>query len=62
MVPAVWQGSVQTILPVTNTRAVKRPRCTTPNGRSIQAEGIVPDIVVERAEMKSVETNRRAKN
>ncbi|MED5315269.1 MAG: S41 family peptidase, partial [Pseudomonadota bacterium] len=33
----------------------------TPNGRSIQAEGIVPDIVVERAEVKSVETDRRTK-
>ena len=33
----------------------------TPNGRSIQAEGIVPDIVVERAEVTSVELNRRTK-
>jgi len=33
----------------------------TPNGRSIQAEGIVPDIVVERAEVKSVESSRRTK-
>ena len=33
----------------------------TPDGRSIQAEGIVPDIVVERAEVKSVESERRTK-
>ena len=57
------KGSVQTILPVTNTRAVKLTTALyyTPNGRSIQAEGIVPDIVVERAEVKSVETDRRTK-
>ena len=54
---------MQTILPVTDTRAVKLTTALyyTPNGRSIQAEGIVPDIVVERAEVKSVESNRRTK-
>ena len=36
-------------------------RYYTPNGRSIQAEGIVPDIVVERAEVKPVESRRRTK-
>ena len=57
------KGSVQTILPVTETRAVKLTTAlyNTPNGRSIQAEGIVPDIVVERAEVKSVESARRTK-
>ena len=57
------KGSVQTILPVSDTRAVKLTTALyyTPNGRSIQAEGIVPDIVVERAEVKSVESNRRTK-
>ena len=57
------KGSVQTILPVTDTRAVKLTTALyyTPNGRSIQAEGIVPDIVVDRAEVKSVESNRRTK-
>ncbi len=57
------KGSVQTILPITDTRAVKLTTALyyTPNGRSIQAEGIVPDIVVERAEIKSVESNRRTK-
>ena len=57
------KGSVQTILPVTETRAVKLTTALyyTPNGRSIQAEGIVPDIVVERAEVTSVESARRTK-
>jgi carboxyl-terminal processing protease len=57
------KGSVQTILPISDTRAVKltTARYYTPNGRSIQAEGIVPDIVVDRAEVKSVESNRRRK-
>jgi carboxyl-terminal processing protease len=57
------KGSVQTILPVNDTRAVKLTTALyyTPNGRSIQAEGIVPDIVVERAEVTSVESNRRTK-
>ena len=57
------KGSVQTILPISDTRAVKltTARYYTPNGRSIQAEGIVPDIVVERAEVKPVESRRRTK-
>ncbi len=44
------KGSVQTIIPITESRAVKltTARYFTPNGRSIQAEGIVPDIRVPR--------------
>jgi carboxyl-terminal processing protease len=47
------KGSVQTILPLSESRAIKltTARYFTPNGRSIQAEGIVPDIVVERAQV-----------
>jgi carboxyl-terminal processing protease len=43
------KGSVQTIFPMTNNTAVKitTARYYTPSGRSIQAEGIVPDIAVE---------------
>jgi len=43
------KGSVQTILPMNNGTAVKitTARYFTPNGRSIQAEGIVPDIKIE---------------
>lgn len=43
------KGSVQTILPLTNETAIKltTARYYTPNGRSIQAKGIVPDIALE---------------
>ena len=43
------KGSVQTILPLGNNTAIKltTARYYTPNGRSIQAKGIVPDVVVE---------------
>jgi carboxyl-terminal processing protease len=45
------KGSVQTILPLPNNQAVKltTARYYTPSGRSIQAKGIVPDIVVDDA-------------
>ncbi|HXZ49038.1 MAG TPA: S41 family peptidase [Usitatibacter sp.] len=45
------KGSVQTILPLPNNQAVKltTARYYTPSGRSIQAKGISPDIVVEDA-------------
>ncbi|MDP2247325.1 MAG: S41 family peptidase [Nitrosomonadales bacterium] len=45
------KGSVQTILPMNNGSAIKltTARYYTPEGRSIQAKGIVPDIVVEEA-------------
>jgi len=48
------KGSVQNILPLSDGRAIKltTARYFTPNGRSIQAEGIQPDIWVERAEIK----------
>jgi carboxyl-terminal processing protease len=54
------KGSVQTVLPISENRAVKltTARYFTPKGRSIQAEGIVPDIVVERAKITSVEGQR----
>ncbi|GAB3468847.1 S41 family peptidase [Azotobacter salinestris] len=47
------KGSVQTVLPLNNDRALKLTTALyfTPNGRSIQAQGIVPDIVVERARL-----------
>ena len=43
------KGSVQTILPLTNDTALKltTARYYTPSGRSIQAEGITPDIILE---------------
>lgn len=43
------KGSVQTILPLGNNTAIKltTARYYTPSGRSIQAKGIVPDIITE---------------
>jgi carboxyl-terminal processing protease len=43
------KGSVQTILPMQNQSALKltTARYYTPSGRSIQAQGIVPDIILE---------------
>lgn len=45
------KGSVQTILPLVNAAALKltTARYYTPNGRSIQAKGIDPDIPVEES-------------
>ena len=47
------KGSVQTILPMTGGTALKltTARYYTPSGRSIQATGIVPDIVTEEAKI-----------
>jgi carboxyl-terminal processing protease len=47
------KGSVQTVLPISESRAVKLTTALyfTPNGRSIQAEGIEPDIFVDRAKV-----------
>jgi carboxyl-terminal processing protease len=47
------KGSVQTVLPLNNDRALKLTTALyyTPNGRSIQAQGIVPDIEVARAKV-----------
>lgn len=46
------KGSVQTVLPIDKTTAVKltTARYFTPSGRSIQAKGIIPDIEVEQRE------------
>jgi carboxyl-terminal processing protease len=45
------KGSVQTILPLADQRAIKLTTSLyfTPSGRSIQAQGIEPDIVVDEA-------------
>ncbi|MFZ2627418.1 MAG: S41 family peptidase [Rugosibacter sp.] len=43
------KGSVQTVIPLSSNTAIKltTARYYTPSGRSIQAKGIVPDIIVE---------------
>ncbi|MEE4251782.1 MAG: S41 family peptidase [Alcanivoracaceae bacterium] len=50
------KGSVQTILPLHGDRALKltTARYYTPNGRSIQAEGIAPDILSEVSKVELV--------
>ncbi|HAE47892.1 MAG TPA: peptidase S41 [Tistrella mobilis] len=50
------KGSVQTVLPLSEESAIKltTARYYTPGGRSIQAQGIIPDIVVDRARIESL--------
>jgi carboxyl-terminal processing protease len=57
------KGSVQTVLPLSEDRAVKltTARYYTPNGRSIQAQGIAPDILVERAKVTAYDNSRRVR-
>ena len=53
------KGSVQTILPLSSESALKltTARYYTPSGKSIQAEGITPDIKLESMEVASIERN-----
>lgn len=57
------KGSVQSILPLAGDKAVKltTARYFTPNGRSIQATGIEPDILVEQSDVTPREAPRRIK-
>ena len=51
------KGSVQSIIPISGKIAIKltTARYYTPNGRSIQAEGIEPDIVLSKVKLKELE-------
>lgn len=51
------KGSVQTILPISENSALKltTARYFTPKGRSIQAEGIEPDVPLERVQLTAVD-------
>lgn len=62
-VDSFGKGSVQTILPLTKKRALKltTARYYTPNGRSIQAQGIVPDIYVAEANISLKESGNYLK-
>ncbi|MCF8007812.1 MAG: S41 family peptidase [Methylovulum sp.] len=53
------KGSVQTILPTSNGAAVKltTARYFTPSGRSIQAEGIEPDIALAHVKLEALTNN-----
>ena len=55
------KGSVQTIIPSGEDVAIKltTAKYYTPLGRSIQQTGIDPDILVEQAELKKLENQRR---
>ena len=57
------KGSVQTVLPLNNERGLKLTTALyfTPNGRSIQAQGIVPDIVVRRAKITNEQDSENFK-
>jgi carboxyl-terminal processing protease len=50
------KGSVQTILPLQNNAALKltTARYYTPKGRSIQAEGITPDITIQPVKVSAL--------
>lgn len=55
------KGSVQTIIPLSGYGAIRltTARYFTPSGRSIQAVGIEPDIVVEQARIEVVDQPER---
>ncbi|WP_417567638.1 S41 family peptidase [Marinobacter sp.] len=52
------KGSVQTVIPLDETHAIKMTtaRYYTPNGRSIQATGVKPDIEVRPAELTELDS------
>ena len=54
------KGSVQTILGITQDQALKLTTALyyTPNGRSIQAQGIVPDVEISNITVKEIERPR----
>lgn len=62
-VQSFGKGSVQTVLPISKDRAVKLTTSLyfTPSGRSIQAEGIVPDVIVPMAKVTPKHIRRRVK-
>jgi len=53
------KGSVQTIMPLPGHGAMRltTARYYTPSGRSIQGEGIKPDIIVEQARIETIKRN-----
>tara|TARA_B100001059_G_scaffold113055_1_gene113309 strand:- start:513 stop:1910 length:1398 start_codon:yes stop_codon:yes gene_type:complete len=53
------KGSVQSVLPIGGDKAIKltTARYFTPSGRSIQAQGIHPDVYVEQSEVTTYEQN-----
>ncbi|MEW6687934.1 MAG: S41 family peptidase [Pseudomonadota bacterium] len=63
------KGSVQTIMPLGNNTAIKltTARYYTPSGRSIQAKGITPDVIIEEpgtaaARLREADLTRHLQN
>jgi carboxyl-terminal processing protease len=54
---------VQTIFPVDKNKGIKltTARYYTPSGRSIQAQGIVPDVIIERATITQINEDNGVK-
>ncbi|MBY0369281.1 S41 family peptidase [bacterium] len=61
--PTFGKGSVQTIIDLDNKAGLKLTiaRYFTPNGRSIQSKGIIPDIEVDRIDTALLEKSREGK-
>ncbi len=57
------KGSVQTVIPLQGHGAMRLTTAHyyTPSGRSIQAEGITPDIVVEQAKIEKIQNGKQRK-
>jgi carboxyl-terminal processing protease len=53
------KGSVQSVLPLESGEAIKLTTALyyTPSGRSIQAQGIEPDVELQNAELRPIETS-----
>ena len=57
------KGSVQTVLPLSASNGAMRlttSRYFTPSGRSIQAQGITPDIIVEQSKIETMDSGAGA--
>ena len=54
------KGSVQTVIPLPGHGAMRltTARYYTPSGRSIQAKGIEPDIMIEQAKIETIKSER----
>ncbi len=57
------KGSVQTVIPLPGHGAMRltTARYYTPSGRSIQAEGVEPDIIVEQAKLEELQGSTRTR-
>jgi len=58
------KGSVQTVIPLEGHGAIRltTARYYTPSGRSIQAKGITPDIVVEPAKIQPIKNSDKLRS